>query len=252
LLLAGGHAVFPAESNGTPERLLERVLADLTRAIDALGRPVDAIKHQAKTVTVGISRETVGARVPTGKLLAAIVDAGADPARVSAPCAANLAALDPAVATTDGVTVYRVTGLDPIGAITQDSRIECVQKTGVAAGLRSRADRSTPLTGTKRKLVSAPRVQTGRGLRDGRSLVMCPLHDRGIVTGLALVHVTFASALATRERARALRASGRYEDLRCLVTEVDVAWDDRLLDAVSVLDLLTEPVERLAERILSA
>ena len=28
----------------------------LTKAIDELTRPVDAIKHQAKTVTVGISR----------------------------------------------------------------------------------------------------------------------------------------------------------------------------------------------------
>ena len=35
----------------------EGVLEALSRAIKELSRPIDAIKHQAKTVTVGISRE---------------------------------------------------------------------------------------------------------------------------------------------------------------------------------------------------
>ncbi len=38
---------------GTPSALVEDLLEALTAAIDELTRPVDAIKHQAKTVTVG-------------------------------------------------------------------------------------------------------------------------------------------------------------------------------------------------------
>ena len=41
---------------GTPSVLVEDLTAALTHAIDELTRPIDAIKHQAKTVTVGISR----------------------------------------------------------------------------------------------------------------------------------------------------------------------------------------------------
>ena len=41
---------------GTPSVVVEDLTAALTKAIEELTRPVDAIKHQAKTVTVGISR----------------------------------------------------------------------------------------------------------------------------------------------------------------------------------------------------
>src|SRR3546814_3165042 len=41
---------------GTPAVVVDDLTASLTQGIDELTRPVDAIKHQAKTVTVGISR----------------------------------------------------------------------------------------------------------------------------------------------------------------------------------------------------
>src|SRR5262249_58978108 len=41
---------------GTPSTVVEDTTAALSQGIDELTRPVDAIKHQAKTVTVGISR----------------------------------------------------------------------------------------------------------------------------------------------------------------------------------------------------
>ena len=41
---------------GAPGAVIDRLTEELTKAIDELTRPVDAIKHQAKTVTVGISR----------------------------------------------------------------------------------------------------------------------------------------------------------------------------------------------------
>ncbi|HKX72071.1 MAG TPA: SIS domain-containing protein, partial [Acidimicrobiales bacterium] len=41
---------------GTPAVVIDDLTSALTRAVEELTRPVDAIKHQAKTVTVGISR----------------------------------------------------------------------------------------------------------------------------------------------------------------------------------------------------
>ncbi|HZD94359.1 MAG TPA: SIS domain-containing protein, partial [Candidatus Sulfotelmatobacter sp.] len=43
----------PTRLNGAD---LDKVLAILTAMIDELGRPIDTIRHQAKTVTVGVSR----------------------------------------------------------------------------------------------------------------------------------------------------------------------------------------------------
>jgi glucosamine--fructose-6-phosphate aminotransferase (isomerizing) len=39
----------------TPQALLNCAVSMLTHSIDQLTRPIDAIRHQAKTVTVGIS-----------------------------------------------------------------------------------------------------------------------------------------------------------------------------------------------------
>ncbi len=230
--------------------VLDHSLIELTRGIDALRRPIDAIKHQAKTVTVGISRDGAATRVARGVLATALTEAGAEVTKLIDADGAALSALAPAIAQVQGATVYAITGLDPLGAPTNDSRIQVVKKTGVAVKIRSRADAGCELTGTKRRLVGAPRVLVCRGERDKRALIMCPLYDRGLVKGLGLLHVEFVDTLATRERARALKATGRYEDLRCSVTEVDVAWDDRLLDPVPLAELLTAPVERLAETIV--
>ena len=59
---------------GTPATVADDLTVALTEAIEQLTRPVDAIKHQAKTVTVGISRsdETL-LHVP---LVQAVLDAG--------------------------------------------------------------------------------------------------------------------------------------------------------------------------------
>ena len=82
---------------GTPGALVDDLVDALTTAIDQLTRPIDAIKHQAKTVTVGISRSEE-----------ALFGVRPGPARCSRPARRGttssyralrtLAELDPAVA----------------------------------------------------------------------------------------------------------------------------------------------------------
>lgn len=253
LRVALGHVpwqeVRPDQVFPVPRDMLEHLLTEVARAVDALRRPIDAIKHQAKTVTVGISRDVAVARPEPGPLLRALEDVGVVADHVSDQDAAALAALEPVIQRVVGAVSYRLEGLDPLGAPTDQSRIRVVQKRGIAASMPSRADAGAPLAGTKRMIVRAPRVWVGHGQRDGLPLVACPVYDKGVVAGLGLLHVTFKAAASVRERVRALRAAGRYEDLKCAVTEHDVAWSDALLEAVPVAVLLTAPIEALAREL---
>jgi hypothetical protein len=176
-----------------------------------------------------------------------MVTAGAPADAISDPDAAALASLEPAIADCLGVVRYRLLGLSPLGAPTDASQIVVECKTGVAKGLSSRAEGGASLLGTKRSIVRAPRVYVGHGQSDGRSLLICPLYRGGVMDGLALLHVAFRKDLDAAGRVRALRAVGRYEDLKCAVTEWDVAWSDGLLEALSLEELLADSVEKLAE-----
>lgn len=250
LRVALGHVpwqeVRPDQEFPAPRDMLEHLLTELTRAIDALRRPIDAIKHQAKTVTVGISRDVAVTRPAPGPLLRALEEVGIAAAHVSDQDAAALSALEPVIERVGGAVSYGLQGLDPLGAPTDESRIHVLHKRGVAAAMPSRADAGASLGGTKRLIVRAPRVWVGHGQRDGQPLVACPVYEKGVVTGLGLLHVSFKAEASLRERVRALRAAGRYEDIKCAVTEHDVPWTDALLEATPVALLLTAPVEALA------
>ena len=100
----------PGESGkvGSPGGARRRPRAALTRAIEELTRPVDAIKHQAKTVTVGISRSDEG--VMDRALVQAVLDAGAGRDVLTYRTLKVLADLDPAVAEVVGFTRYGIEG----------------------------------------------------------------------------------------------------------------------------------------------
>src|SRR3546814_2018130 len=78
---------------GTPAVVVDDLTASLTQGIDELTRPVDAIKHQAKTVTVGISRSDETLLQPA--LVQAVLAAGTARDRLSYKTLRTLADLDP-------------------------------------------------------------------------------------------------------------------------------------------------------------
>src|SRR5207247_3292413 len=120
--------------------------AVLARAIDEVGRPIDSVKHQAKTVTVGTSRDD--ADVYDNDVVAAMQDAGVDLHRLTLPVLRVVRAQARVISSVTGVTCYRVDGAGdgPEEAAT----IRVVRKTGSAAGLASRADHGSPPMGPNR------------------------------------------------------------------------------------------------------
>jgi glucosamine--fructose-6-phosphate aminotransferase (isomerizing) len=228
---------------GTPGVLLDDLSAGLTAAIEELTRPIDAIKHQAKTVTVGISRSDESLlEVP---LVAAVVSAGSARDRLTYSTLRTLGELDPAVVEVTGSTRYAVEdGADP-----EHATLVVLDRSGVSVGLPSRVDRDPRLRGTKALVAREQELLVAEGRSDGRTVVIVPETKDGVTTGLVLLHVHLADSLsASTARAVLQGYRRRYQALKDAVTETEEAFRDDLLAQQSVVDLLCEPILSLANR----
>jgi glucosamine--fructose-6-phosphate aminotransferase (isomerizing) len=227
---------------GTPAVLVDDLTAALTRAIEELTRPVDAIKHQAKTVTVGISRSEEG--LLAAALIQEVLAAGAGRDRIGYRALKQLAALDPAVEAVTGFTRYRVEGDAHRGA-----SIEIVDRGGLGRELPSRTERNHELRGTKRRVALDREVLVARGRSDGRTVIFVPELKGPQVTGITLLHVRFHGRLPVATIKAVLQGyRGRYDALSDFVTETEPTFRDDLLATIDVADLLTDPIADLADR----
>jgi glucosamine--fructose-6-phosphate aminotransferase (isomerizing) len=227
---------------GTPGALVEDLVDALTAGVEELTRPVDAIKHQAKTVTVGISRSEDA--LLRARLVQRVLNAGASQDSLSYRSLRTLGELDPAVEAVDGFTRYRIErGTAP------DATIHVVDRGGVSLGIRSRTDDNPTLRGTKHHAAVKREVTVARGRSDGRTVILVPETKDGQVTGLTLLHVGFVETLPAELARQVLSGyQNRYVHLADAVTETEPVFDDQRLATIPFVDLLTEPVFLLADR----
>ena len=228
---------------GTPSVVVEDLTAALTEAIEQLTRPVDAIRHQAKTVTVGISRADESLlEVP---LVRELLASGVARDNLSYRALRTMVALDRAVAQVTGFTRYRIDG----DVETDDATLQVVDRGGLSAQLRSRTEDDPTLRGTKQLVALEREVTVARGRSDGRTLIFIPEVKGTQTVGLTLLHVRFHDRLSP-EAARSVLEGyrHRYAALRGAVTETDPTFDDSRLAELDVAALLTEPVASLADR----
>ncbi len=222
---------------GSPAALIDDLIAALTRAVEELTRPVDAIKHQAKTVTVGISRSDEG--VLDRPLVQAVLAAGAGRDVLSYRTLKVLADLDPTVAEVVGFTRYGIDG----------TSITVVDRGGLARELTSRVERRPVLAGTKRNVANQREVLVARGRNDGRTVIFVPEVKANVTTGITLLHVRFRDRLDVATVRAALQGyDRRYDRLVDWVTETEGGFDERLLGELPVADLLIEPISETADR----
>ena len=222
---------------GTPEAVIDDLEAALSVGIDELTRPVDAIRHQAKTVTVGISRSDQ--TLLEASLIRAVLATGAPRDNLSYSTIRALADLSPAVAEVLGHTRYRLDGLEGIAVVDQG---------GMAAGIASRTASAPALTGSKRRVAVERRVLAARGRHDGRTVVFVPEVAAGATVGITLLHVRFEDFLPAATARSVLQGyRNRYSELRDAVTETEPAFDEDRLAGTAVVDLLTAPIGDLAD-----
>jgi glucosamine--fructose-6-phosphate aminotransferase (isomerizing) len=229
---------------GTPSVVVEDLITALTRAIEELTRPVDAIKHQAKTVTVGISRsdETL---LRVG-LVKEVLASGAARDRLTYDALRTLAALDPLVAEVLGATRYRIEGFPDSGSGAATIRV--VDRTGIGRELRSRTDDNPVLRGTKHRVATERMVLLAEGRSDGRTVLLVPEVKDKRTTGLTLLHVRLRVDLPLTTLRSVLQGyRGRYTALQDAVTETEPTFRDDLLAGIDVVELMTAPINDLAD-----
>jgi glucosamine--fructose-6-phosphate aminotransferase (isomerizing) len=221
---------------GTPTAVIDELVAALTRAIEELTRPIDAIKHQAKTVTVGISRSDEG--VLDRALVQATLGAGPGRDVLSYRTLKVLAALDPAVAEVVGYTRYRIDG----------DTITIADRGGISRDLRSRVEHDARLVGTKRRVATSQEVLVARGRGDGRTLIFVPEVKSGACTGITLLHVRFAERLEVGQMRGVLQGyDHRYDRLVDWVSETEGQFDESRLAELPVDVALIAPISDTAD-----
>ncbi len=216
--------------------------AALAHAIDELGRSIDTVKHQAKTVTVGTSRDD--ADVYDNDVVAAMREAGVDMHSLTLPVLRVVRAQARVIKRVTGVTYYRVGGAE------EPDTIRVVRKTGSAAGLASRADHGSPLMGSKRRVAELRMARLLRGRADGRVVLVVPEQDYSRVSHLCVVHVELRERCDPHDLVAAMDAVGdRTAEIVAAVTETVPSFEPARLGEFPAEDVLLAPVELLAERL---
>ncbi len=237
---------------GTAPNMLETFFSYLGESINRMARPIDAIKHQAKTVTVGTSRvkETMN-----GILFEALARYGMDVSQLTNSNVVVLKNVQPIISEIKGAILYEVHNLNLLGEPTDETTISIVKKDGVLASIPSRVETDNRLKGTKKIIVREGNVYLGRGRKDDRNIVVIPVLSSspsrgGRVRHILLLNVSFREDASLFEKKKAL--GGKCERIKNIVQESSVTWQDGFIELVETNDLFGNSAEKIAEAIVAA
>jgi glutamine---fructose-6-phosphate transaminase (isomerizing) len=237
---------------GTAKNVFDTLFRVLGESINLMSRPVDAIKHQAKTVTVGTSR--ISERVE-GILFDTLADHELDISQIVNRNIIVMKNIQGVIDRVKGSILYRIDGLGLLGDPTDQTTIAILKKTGILAQLPSRVEADPVLKGTKRIIVGQGNVYIGKGRKDGRSIVVIPATSNDPTDGsriryLLLLNIGFRESIPLEKKIKAL--GGKYDHIKNIVQENSVPWIDAYLDEVAVDDLFGQSAEKLAEAMVRA
>ncbi|MEE8398134.1 MAG: SIS domain-containing protein, partial [Desulfobacterales bacterium] len=191
---------------GTAGNMVNTLLTCVGESIDMMSRPVDAIKHQAKTVTVGTSRisETV-----QGILFDALADHGFSLSQLVVSNIVVLRNLQGIVSKIEGAIRYRIDNLNLLGEPTDETTIEVLKKEGSLAPIPSRVEADNQLKGTKRIIAREGNIYIGIGRKDDRSIIIIPLittssETPNLLEYLLLLNISFKDNVSLDAKIKAL------------------------------------------------
>jgi glucosamine--fructose-6-phosphate aminotransferase (isomerizing) len=236
---------------GSALNMLNKLFECLAESINCMSRPVDAIRHQAKTVTVGTSR--ISEKLE-GILFEALANYQIRSAQLTNRNILVLKNLQGIVADIQGVILYRISGLNLLGEPTDETRISIIKKDGILKPIPSRVETDPILKGTKRIIVQEGNVYTGIGRKDDRSIIVIPIISASpdtpnMIENILLLNISFKEDVPLGLKIKAL--GGKYERIKNIVQENSVKWDDQHLELVEMKALFGISAEKIGEFIVS-
>jgi glucosamine--fructose-6-phosphate aminotransferase (isomerizing) len=236
---------------GTALNMINTFFTFISNSINTMSRPIDAIKHQAKTVTVGTSR--ISERIK-GLLFDSLAEHGILISQITPNNVLVLRNLQEVVAGIGGSILYRINKLDLLSELTEETTIEVLEKKGVLSQIPSRVETDTTLKGTKRIIVQKGNVYIGKGRKDGRSILIIPVISTSserpnIIENLLLLNISFHENVPLAIIIKAL--GGKYEHIKNIVMENSVPWEDTYLQHLEMDELFGKSAEKSGEKILA-
>ncbi|MCP3873223.1 MAG: SIS domain-containing protein [Desulfobacteraceae bacterium] len=241
------------ETKGTPSNMLNTFFDNIGKAINTLARPVDAIKHQAKTVTVGTSRISEKFE---GLLFNELNNNDIQISQITNKNVLVIKNLQEVISNINGGFLYQLSGLSLLGDVTRETKIKLVNKTGLLKDESSRVENDPRLKGTKNIIVREGNVYIGKGRKDNKNILVIPVISSNpttpnIIEYLLSLNINFKSSdnLPLLKKIKAL--GGKYNRLKDWILESDnFQWDDRYLNLVDVETLFGDTAEKVVEKII--
>lgn len=224
---------------------LETVTPLITQIVEELTRPLDTIRHQAKTVTVGISRP---GRAISPLLLEAFGALQLPLDQIHPIDREVLEILSPLLASVTAALVYEVAP-DP----TAPERPAWTLRASRALG-RSRVEDSKyrlprPALGSKRRVLRTGASCTATGPRGDESMLLVPCRNpTGNVVGqIALLHLELVPSASLAQKKAVLQGlHNKHDELVEELAELGPGTDpEAVLGAASPRKLVFEPVHRI-------
>jgi glutamine---fructose-6-phosphate transaminase (isomerizing) len=241
------------QTKGTPANMLHAFFENISLAINNMARPVDAIKHQAKTVTVGTSRikETF-----QGPVFDELARHDIQISQITNKNVLVIKNLQEVLARVNGGLLYQVTGLNLLGEVTPDTRIRVKTKTGALKNETSRVETDPQLKGTKHIIVREGNVYIGKGRKDKKRILVIPVISDSpatpnIIEYILSLNVDFkpSESVSLLKKIKAL--GGKYPRLKDWILESEnIQWDDKFLNLVPVENLFGDTAEQVVASII--
>ena len=232
--------------------MLNTLFECLGNTINQMARPIDAIKHQAKTVTVGTSR--IVEKIE-GILFEALAANNFNISQVINRNILVLKNLQAIVAEIDGMTLYHVEGLNLLGEPTDESTITITKKEGSSENIRSRVETDNRLQGTKKIIVQQGNAYIGKGVIDDRSILIIPIisaspETPNLIEHLLLFNIAFYKNIELPVKIKAL--GGKFEHIKDIVQENSIKWDNKYLERIEIEELFGRSAEKIGDFIVSS
>ena len=241
-------------TKGTPSNMLNTFFDNMGQAINTMARPVDAIKHQAKTVTVGTSR--------ISEKFEGIVFDELDLNGISIPQIINknvlvIKNLQEVIEKINGAFLYQISGLTLLGDVTRDTKIKLINKTGTLKNESSRVENDPRLKGTKNIIVREGNVYIGKGRKDNKNILVIPGISSNpatpnIIEYILSINISFKTSKDVPLLKKIKALGGKYNRLKDWIVESDdLTWDDKYLNLIEVENLFGDTAEKVVESIIS-